>query len=165
MFVLVIGVSVGSVVEVAKLHLDHTPRWPPEITPLTAQKLHHVRGRYPFGVITVLVGPAFTQSAEVLPLAGYSAALFTFSYLCATYLAALDERSGIWLVAAFLPLQLCILMLLSMSESGLTLPEMMRTKLLCQIGLSVSLIVLIVRRSRSWTTSMRPQKSYHEIER
>jgi proteic killer suppression protein len=34
------------VVEVAKLHLDHTPRWPPEITPLTAQKLHHVRGRY-----------------------------------------------------------------------------------------------------------------------
>lgn len=119
----------------------------------------------PFGVITVLVGPAFTQSAEVLPLAGYSAALFTFSYLCATYLAALDERSGIWLVAAFLPLQLCILMLLSMSESGLTLPEMMRTKLLCQIGLSVSLIVLIVRRSRSWTTSMRPQKSYHEIER
>jgi hypothetical protein len=35
------------VVEVAKLHLDHTPRWPPEITPLTAQKLHHVRGRYP----------------------------------------------------------------------------------------------------------------------
>ena len=35
-----------SVVEVAKLHLDHTPRWPPEITPLTAPKLHHVRGRY-----------------------------------------------------------------------------------------------------------------------
>jgi hypothetical protein len=46
MLVLVIGVSVWSVVEVAKLHLDHTPRWPPEITPLPAQKLHHVRGRY-----------------------------------------------------------------------------------------------------------------------
>ena len=30
------GVSVWSVVEVAKLHLDHTPRWPPGITPLTA---------------------------------------------------------------------------------------------------------------------------------
>jgi hypothetical protein len=46
MVVLVIGVSVWFVVEVAKLHLDHTPRWPPEITPLTAQKLHHARGRY-----------------------------------------------------------------------------------------------------------------------
>ena len=46
MLVLVIGVSVWFVVEVAKLHLDHTPRWPPEITPLTAQKLHHVRGHY-----------------------------------------------------------------------------------------------------------------------
>jgi hypothetical protein len=44
MFVLVIGVSVRSVVEVAKLHLDHTPRWPPRITPMKAQKLHHVRG-------------------------------------------------------------------------------------------------------------------------
>ena len=30
------GVSVWSMVEVAKLHLDHTPRWPPGITPLTA---------------------------------------------------------------------------------------------------------------------------------
>jgi len=34
------------VVEVAKLHLDHTSRWPPEITPKTALNLHHVRGRY-----------------------------------------------------------------------------------------------------------------------
>jgi two-component system, LuxR family, response regulator FixJ len=47
MVVLVIGVSVWSVVEVAKLHLDHTPRWPPEITPNEPVKLHHVRGRYP----------------------------------------------------------------------------------------------------------------------
>jgi hypothetical protein len=28
----------------AKLHLDHTPRWPPGITPSTAKKLHHVLG-------------------------------------------------------------------------------------------------------------------------
>ena len=44
MFVLVIGVSVWVVVEVTKLHLDHTPRWPPGITPMTALKLHHVLG-------------------------------------------------------------------------------------------------------------------------
>ncbi|MCF3975117.1 hypothetical protein, partial [Paracoccus salsus] len=31
---------------VAKLHLDHTPRWPPEITPNEPVKLHHVLGHY-----------------------------------------------------------------------------------------------------------------------
>jgi transposase len=35
-------------VEVAKLHLDHTPRWPPGITPAAPVKLHHVRGHYLF---------------------------------------------------------------------------------------------------------------------
>jgi hypothetical protein len=40
MFVLVIGVSMWFMVEVAKLHLDPTPRWPPRITPLVAMKLH-----------------------------------------------------------------------------------------------------------------------------
>jgi hypothetical protein len=39
MLVLVIGVSVWSVVEVAKLHLDHTPRWPPGITPAGAGEI------------------------------------------------------------------------------------------------------------------------------
>jgi hypothetical protein len=34
------------VVEVAKLHLDHTPRCLPGVTPSTALKLHHVLGRY-----------------------------------------------------------------------------------------------------------------------
>ena len=33
-------------VEVGKLHLDHTPRWPPRITPWTALKLHQLLGRY-----------------------------------------------------------------------------------------------------------------------
>ena len=38
------GVSVWFVGEVVKLHLDHTPRWPPEIRPVTVQKSHHLRG-------------------------------------------------------------------------------------------------------------------------
>ncbi|MCR9062229.1 MAG: hypothetical protein NXI02_33270, partial [Rhodobacteraceae bacterium] len=33
------GGSVWSVVEVAKLHLEHTPRWPPGITPPTAMPI------------------------------------------------------------------------------------------------------------------------------
>ena len=55
------GVSGWFVVEVAKLHLDHTPPlsadlalpnrlpangWPPGITPAAPVKLHHVRGHY-----------------------------------------------------------------------------------------------------------------------
>lgn len=44
MFVSVIAGSVGLVVEVAKLHLDHTPRWPPGITLNAPVNLHHVCG-------------------------------------------------------------------------------------------------------------------------
>lgn len=32
-------------VEASKLHLDHTPRWPPGMTAFAAQKGHHVLGR------------------------------------------------------------------------------------------------------------------------
>ena len=46
MVVLVIGDSVWSGVEASKLHLDHTPRWPPEITPNVPVKLHHAHGHY-----------------------------------------------------------------------------------------------------------------------
>jgi hypothetical protein len=64
MVVLVIGVSVWFVVEVAKLHLDHTPRWPPEITPLTAQKLHHVRGRYLVRLLAALAGHSHISTTQ-----------------------------------------------------------------------------------------------------
>src|SRR6056297_2495610 len=46
MLVLLIGVSVWFVVEASKLHLDHTPRWPPRPTPAAPMKLDHVLGRY-----------------------------------------------------------------------------------------------------------------------
>ncbi|MCC5974899.1 MAG: hypothetical protein JJT81_12715 [Rubellimicrobium sp.] len=37
--------SARSVVEVTKLHLDHTPRWSPGITPPTAVQLHQLHER------------------------------------------------------------------------------------------------------------------------
>ena len=43
---LVIGVCAWAAVDVAKLPLDHPPRWPPESTPDVPVKLHHVLGRY-----------------------------------------------------------------------------------------------------------------------
>ncbi len=67
MVVLVIGDSVWSRVEASKLHLDHTPRWPPEITPNVPVKLHHVLGHYPENQRDL----AFT---EQLPLSGCNTA-------------------------------------------------------------------------------------------
>lgn len=106
----------------------------------------------PAQVITVLVGQAFTRAAEVLPLAGGCAVLFTFSYLCATYLAALKDRRGIWLMAGFVPLQMSTFVVLSMRDVGLTLSDMMLAKLCWQAGLSLALVALILGRNRARTT-------------
>ena len=107
----------------------------------------------PAKVITVLVGPAFIAAADVLPLVGLCAVLFTFSYLCATYLAALKDIRGIWIVAGFLPLQLSTFGFLSMRDVGLTLPQMMLAKLVWQGALSLSLVALIFCSNRSRETA------------
>jgi len=71
MFVLVIGVSMWSGVEVSKLHLDHTPRWPPRITPLTALKLHQLLGRYPRLPVAITIAVALRQAiGTLLAIAG-----------------------------------------------------------------------------------------------
>ena len=67
MFVLVIGVSMWSGVEVGKLHLDHTPRWPPRITPWTALKLHQLLGRYLAVAAQSQEVSAFSTKAELAP--------------------------------------------------------------------------------------------------
>jgi O-antigen/teichoic acid export membrane protein len=96
----------------------------------------------PVTVIRLLSGPDFVQAAGALPLAGLCAMFFTLSYLCATYLAALNDRRGIWVVAAFVPVQLGSFAL--QAQSGMDLGQMMVIKTLCQAGLSASLIVLIL---------------------
>ena len=40
MLVLAFGVHLCFVVEVVRLHFNNAPRWPPEITPLTAQNFN-----------------------------------------------------------------------------------------------------------------------------
>lgn len=107
-----------------------------------------VLGLAPLQVITVLVGPAFADAAPDLPVAGVCAVLFTHSYLCATYLAALGDRRGIWLMAGFVPLQITTFVVLSLGETGMTLSQMMLAKLFWQAALSLALLLLIFWRSR-----------------
>jgi O-antigen/teichoic acid export membrane protein len=101
----------------------------------------------PVTVIRLLAGPDFVNAAAVLPLAGLCAMFFTLSYLCATYLAALNNRRGIWVVAAFVPVQLGSYAL--QAHLGMDLGQMMIIKTLCQAGLSASLIVLILWKARA----------------
>jgi O-antigen/teichoic acid export membrane protein len=98
-------------------------------------------------VIGLLAGHDFVQAAPVLALAGLCATFFTLSYLSATYLAALNDRRGIWVVAAFVPVQLGSYAL--QAHAGMDLAQMMSIKTLCQASLSASLIVLILWKSRT----------------
>lgn len=96
----------------------------------------------PDTLITLLVGPAFLPAAPQLPLISLSAAAFTLSYLLATYLAALGDRSGIWAIALACPLQIATLTLLADDLTALV-----TLKLLCQLALSALLMALALRRS------------------
>jgi O-antigen/teichoic acid export membrane protein len=103
----------------------------------------------PDRVIGLLAGPAFAGAAPALPLAGLCAVLFTLSYLLATFLAALGDRRGIWLIAGFVPVQLGAFALLGQSEAGLALGGMILAKALCQTALAASLLTLLLWRSRA----------------
>lgn len=95
-------------------------------------------------VMTLLVGPAFLPAAPYLPLISLSAAAFTLSYLLATYLAALGDRSGIWAIALTCPVQIALLSALTDSLGALV-----TTKLCCQLALAAWLLIRAARRSLS----------------
>jgi O-antigen/teichoic acid export membrane protein len=101
----------------------------------------------PGPVLTLLVGPAFLPAAPYLPLISAAAGAFTLSYLLATYLAALGDRSGIWAIALACPVQIIVLALLSDS-----LGTLIGAKLLCQLVLVASLLFRAARRSLSTPT-------------
>ncbi len=90
---------------------------------------------FPAEVLTVLVGPAFLNSAPLLPLISIAAAAFTLSYLLATYLAAIGDRWGIWAITLTMPVQMIALTL-----STDSLGDMVTTKVICQLGLASLLL-------------------------
>jgi O-antigen/teichoic acid export membrane protein len=103
---------------------------------------------FPQMVIGLLAGPGFAAAAEALPLAGLCAALFTLSYLVATFLAALGDRRGIWLIACFVPVQFAGFAWFGMTEVGIGLHGMFAVKAACQGVLAVGMLTLIPLRLR-----------------
>lgn len=96
----------------------------------------------PEELVGALVGLAFLPAAPLLPLVSVSAAAFTLSYLLATYLAALGDRSGIWAICLACPAQIIALALLSDD-----LATLVTVKLVCQLALAVGLLARGLQRS------------------
>jgi O-antigen/teichoic acid export membrane protein len=96
----------------------------------------------PGTLITLLVGPAFLPAAPLLPLVSVAAAAFTLSYLLATYLAALGDRSGIWAISLACPVQIAAIAFWSDD-----LATLVAIKLLCQLALTAVLLARALWRS------------------
>jgi O-antigen/teichoic acid export membrane protein len=96
---------------------------------------------FPAPVLTALVGPAFLPAAPLLPMISAGAAAFTLSYLLATYLAAIGDRWGIWILALACPVQLAAL-----SLSTGSLGELVAAKLACQLAIATLLLLRAARR-------------------
>lgn len=95
---------------------------------------------YPGPVLLGLSGPAFAAATPVLAQVGLAAVLFTFSYLGATFLAATGDRRGIWLIAAFLPIQIGLYLMAH--RSGLLLSVMVDIKTGVQAVLAALILAL-----------------------
>lgn len=91
-------------------------------------------------VISLLSGPAFAAAAPDLARVGLSAVLFTFSYLCATFLAATGDWRGIWLIASFVPVQIGSYLLAH--RTGFDLSVMVGTKVAVQSALAALILIL-----------------------
>jgi O-antigen/teichoic acid export membrane protein len=96
----------------------------------------------PEPLIDLLVGEAFLPAAPGLALAVLSAIAFTFSYLVATFLAALGDRTGIFLVFAVAAIQLA-----AMAQSDATqFIDLVRIKAECQIAAAILVFAVATRR-------------------
>lgn len=102
-------------------------------------------------LVTSLVGPAFLPAAPLLPLVSVAAATFTLSYLLATYLAALGDRTGIWAISLACPVQIAAIALLADD-----LTTLVQIKLFCQLALAALLLLRAFRRSLPSSPSLQP---------
>lgn len=64
----------------------------------------------PGALVSLLAGSAYLPAASSLLLAVLAAALFTFSYLTATLLIAVGDRSGLYLIASGALLQVAVML-------------------------------------------------------
>ena len=91
----------------------------------------------PETLVRGFVGAAFLPAAPLLATAAAASVAFTLSYLVATFLSALGDRWGIWLIALAGPVQLW-----AMSAAADSLASMLWAKLLCQLALATALLAL-----------------------
>lgn len=101
----------------------------------------------PQALIAGLAGQAYAAAAPVLWMAALSAFLFTLSYMAATVLAAFEDRRGIWMITAAVPVQiLAFASLVHLPDPALA--DLLAAKTGVQAGLTTGLAILLYRRLR-----------------
>ena len=115
-------------------------------------------------VLQAAVGPAYATAATQLLPAVLAAFAFTISYLAATFLAALGDRSGIALIVLAAPISLIVLALAA--DAG-GLATMVPAKAALHGALCLGSVALVARAclraraSRSIPNSPAPRKDLH----
>jgi O-antigen/teichoic acid export membrane protein len=100
---------------------------------------------WPEAIVELLSGQAYTGAADALLPACLAAVCFTFSYLAATFLSALDLRAGILAIAAFVPVQAGALWGASRAAGPEVLGEIYSAKAVTQAALAAVLGLLLLR--------------------
>jgi O-antigen/teichoic acid export membrane protein len=105
-------------------------------------------------VIVVLGGPSFAPAAPLLLPICAAAACFTLSYLLATFLVAIGDKTGIWLILAAVPVQATGLYFVTANaDVDLGLSSLVMTKFSCQLVLAI--ILLAYAGSKIWVKQTR----------
>lgn len=104
-------------------------------------------GFFPDTLIRVLVGSDYLPALELLPLAALSAAAFTLSFLIATFLAGQGSVTGIWLIAACVPIQLGAFQLAATYMPDFQAVDLLTIKVICQSILALCIFLLALTRS------------------
>ena len=103
----------------------------------------------PETLLSALAGPAFAGAAPQALAATGCAALFTLTYLAASYLAALGRTNGLWLMFSAVPVQALAMWQAAAMADATGLGAMMSAKLACQALLCGAMIALAMRATRS----------------
>ena len=104
----------------------------------------------PATLLSLLVGADYVAASGYLVWVAAAAVAFTINYLIATFLLAKGLRSGVAVVVAGAAIQIGLMIAAISSPDG-TLVTMLTTKLFCQFGVLVVLVVLL------WTLSHKSQ--------
>lgn len=93
---------------------------------------------YPEDLLRALVGQDYVAAAPHLWPVALAAILFTVNYLCATFLIAIKDKSGVMVVVAGAAVQIG-LMVYALNATDGAMSAMFSAKLFCQLGIFVIL--------------------------